>query len=162
MIKWILFIFMAFLLQTLFGNFGIPSNVPLALIYVFALKGISPESKAYAFSSRAEIRSALFGACVGLIDDILSGSIIGPGFLSKGIICFSVTVIFSDVVFRWTPFWGAVTLMIFTILDSVFITILRMIFTDININAGNLTVNILMQSLINLPFGIIFRPNRFT
>jgi rod shape-determining protein MreD len=109
-------------------------------------------------SSRPEAQSAVFGAIVGFIEDAVTGSVIGPAFLGKGLIGFSSVLIFTDIFFRWTPVLGGVVIITITILERLIAALLLIMFKDITINWTYTLSVILLQALINLPFGIIIRP----
>jgi cell shape-determining protein MreD len=160
--KWAFFIFLTFLIQTQLSIFHSPLNLSVVLVYFFSLKNLPRRHKADVyFGSRSEIKSTVFGAFVGLLEDILSGSIIGPNFFSKGLTGFLTTAAFTEIVFKWTPLLGAVTIVAFTLLDGVIVTGSRIIFTGININVLDALQTTLIQTVVSIPFGIIFKPGKF-
>lgn len=161
-VKWAFFIFLTFLIQTQLSIFHSPLNLTVVTVYFFSLKSLPrhPKTDVY-FGSKSELKSAVFGAFVGLLEDILSGSIIGPNFFSKGLTGFLTIVVFTEVVFKWTPLLGAITIIIFTILDGVIVTGSRIIFTNINISILDVLQTILIQTGVNIPFGIILKPSKF-
>lgn len=160
--KWIFIIFLTFLLQTQFSFFHNPLTFTIVLAYYFALKSLPRQSKAGEyFGSGAEIKSAAFGAFIGLLEDILSGSVIGPNFLSKGLIGFVGVVAFTEVVFKWTPLLGIITIVLFTALDGIIVAGMRFLFTSMHINAVAAAQIVFIQALVNIPFGIILKPKKF-
>jgi len=160
--KWAFFIFLTFLIQTQLSIFHRPLNPSIVLVYFFSLKSLPRSHKADVyFGSRSEIKSTVFGAFVGLLEDILSGSIIGPNFFSKGLTGFLTIVVFTEVVFKWTPLLGVITIVVFTILDGVMVAGSRIIFTSINISILDALQTILIQTVANIPFGIILKPSKF-
>ncbi len=161
-LKWAFFIFLVFLAQTQFSAFRIMINLTTVLVYYFGLKSLPRESKLGGyFGGKAEIKSTAFGSAVGLLEDIISGSIIGPNFFSKGLTGFVSVMAFTEVVFKWTPLLGVIIVIILTVLDGVVVTGLRVIFTNININIIDALQTIFIQAIVNIPFGIIFKPSRF-
>ncbi|MCL0050020.1 hypothetical protein M1M87_01260 [Thermodesulfovibrionales bacterium] len=104
------------------------------------------------------MKSTAFGAGVGLLEDIISGSIIGPGVFSKGLIGLFSVVVFTDVIFKWTPLIGVVIIIILTIADGSIIVGLRVFLDNININIFNVFQAIFIQTAFNMPFGIILKP----
>ncbi|MBI5212642.1 MAG: hypothetical protein HY957_04635 [Nitrospirae bacterium] len=160
--KWIFLIFMAFLLQTQFSFFRSPLTFTVVLAYYFALKSLPRQaySGGY-FGSGAEIKSAAFGAFIGLLEDILSGSVVGPNFFSKGLIGFISVVAFTEVVFKWTPVLGIITIVLFTALDGIIVAGMRFLFTAIHINVVAAAQIIFIQALVNIPAGIILKPKKF-
>ncbi|MCL4537869.1 MAG: hypothetical protein M1610_09795 [Nitrospirae bacterium] len=160
-LKWAIFIFLTFLVQTQLSIFNTSLNLAVVLAYSFALKSLPRSQEAGYFGSRAEIKSTVFGAGIGLLEDILAGSIIGPGFFSKGLIGFISVVAFTEVVFKWTPFLGVIAMIILTVIDGIIVTGLRFIFTNININMIDTLKTIFIHAIVNIPFGIIFKPSGF-
>jgi cell shape-determining protein MreD len=161
-IKWILFIFLVFLAQTQIALFNVPLNLTVVIVYAYGLKKLEKAKNDKYFgkysSMGLEIKSTAFGACVGLLEDIIAGGILGPAFLSKGIIGFLIIVIFTDIVFRWTPLIGILAIVAMTVLDNVIVTGLQVLFAGISINYFKVLQILFVQALMNIPFGIIFRP----
>lgn len=160
--KWTGLIFFTFLLQTQFPPFGKTLSLSTALVYLFGLRSLPSgfsvgRSDGY-YSGRAEVKSTAFGAGVGLLEDIISGSIIGPGVFSKGLIGLFSVVVFTDVIFKWTPLIGVVIIIILTIADGSIIVGLRVFLDNININIFNVFQAIFIQTAFNMPFGIILKP----
>lgn len=157
-LKWSLLAAVAFLMQTQFSSMHVPVNITVILVYSFGLKNLERVSTREYFGSKTEIQSTLFGATIGLIEDALLGSVIGPNLLGKGLIGFITPVIFADVVFRWTPFWGMMVAIAFTLLDGVIVIGSRAVFSDLNINFVQAFLNVLIQAVINIPFGMLLKP----
>jgi cell shape-determining protein MreD len=157
-LKWLLLAATAFLMQTQLSSMHISVNITVVLVYFFGLKNLERVSTREYFGSKAEIQSTLFGAITGLAEDAIMGSVIGPNLLSKGLIGFITPVIFADVVFRWTRFWGMMILITFTFLDGAIVIGSRAVFTDLNINVWSAFLNMLVQAVINVPFGMLLKP----
>lgn len=157
-------IFLTFLIQTQVSISGRHLNLSVVMVYFFGLKSLPRQCKFKMdpyFGSRAEIKSMVFGAFVGLIEDILAGSIIGPNFFSKGLIGFLTVLVFTEIVFKWTLFLGVITIVIFTLLDGIIVTGFRVIFASININIIDVLKTIAVQTIVSIPFGIILKPKKF-
>jgi hypothetical protein len=158
----VVFIFFCFLVQTQISFFGIPLNLTLAAVYIFGLKNLPRQTIGSGYMGIGpELKTTLLGASVGLAEDIISGSIIGPAFFSKGMIGLASVIIFNDVLFRWTPFWGGIVIAIFTVVDGAVITVMKMVFGSLHINPVNLLLHLLVQAAVNIPFGMIFKPKKF-
>ncbi|HEX8948034.1 MAG TPA: hypothetical protein VF790_03675 [Dissulfurispiraceae bacterium] len=157
-LKWMACVVFVFLLQTQFFFLRDFLNIPVLLAYYFGLRSLEVVSAREYSSSRAEIGSVLFGAAVGLVEDVLSGSIIGPGLLSKGFIGFMTPVIFTSLVFKWTPLWGGIITVLFTLMDGMILTGTRVLFTGIHVSGIGIFQILLIQALLNLPFGLVLRP----
>ncbi|GER93406.1 hypothetical protein A45J_1146 [hot springs metagenome] len=132
------------------------------MVYFFGLRSLSRHFRTdIYFGNRAEIKSMIFGALVGLVEDMLTGSIIGPNFFSKGLIGFLTVVIFTEVVFKWTLFLGVIILAFFTMLDEIIVAGFRVIFTGMNIDIIDVLKTTVMQIVVSIPFGIILKPKKF-
>jgi hypothetical protein len=156
-----LFTFLTFAVQTHFSLLGTPFNLSVALVYAFGLKSLSSRT-GVSPRETADLKSTLFGAAVGLLEDILAGSIVGPQFFSKGVTGFLTTLTFTDLVFRWTPVVGVITLIILTVLDGAIGMGLRVLFTNMGITGTTAVEAVGIQALIAIPFGIFLRPADFT
>src|SRR5271169_1438179 len=156
-LKWTLLVVLVFLLQTQFLFIKDFSNLTVILVYYFGLKSHERNTTRGLSGNKAELGSIAFGVMIGLIEDVMSGAIIGPGALSKGLLGLMTPVIFTDMVFKWTPLWGAVIVVVFTLLDGFVLIGSRILFTGIHVTAGTLFQIICVQSFINMPFGIMLR-----
>jgi hypothetical protein len=161
--KWIFFSFLTFSIQTQASSFlNISLNLTVVFVYFFALQNLPRQSNAIGYyGGTAEIKSAIFGAAIGLLEDMLSGSIIGAAFFSKGLIGFFSVVAFAGIFFKWTPLLGCIAIIIFTFLDGIIVTGFWMVFSNMDINVIDALKTIFIQSLINIPFGIILMPKNF-
>ncbi len=111
----------------------------------------------YIGMKRGEIPGMFFGALIGLIEDIISGILIGPNILSKGLIGYLSSSLYKKL-FIWTPLIGAINIFSLTFLDSSIVFILRSIFDKIPVNIGAAFFIIIVQSIINAPLGIFIKP----
>ena len=157
-LKWSAIIFITLFFQTQITLFTVHPNLTAALVYIYAITILRQPSVVSHMSSRPETQSAVFGAMVGFIEDAVTGAIIGPSLLGKGLIGFLSVLIFTDVFFRWTPVLGGIVILTMTIFERLITTLMLMMFKDITINWTYALSVILLQALINLPFGIIIRP----
>jgi len=164
-IKWIFFIFLIFLAQTQIAIFSLPLNLTVVIVYAFGVKSLEKaKTDKYLgkYSSMGlEIKSAAFGASIGLMEDIIGGGILGPAFLSKAIIGFLSIVIFTNIIFRWTPLIGIIVIAALTIFDNIVVTGLQILFAGISVSYFKVLQILFVQALINIPFGIIFRPTSY-
>ncbi len=157
-LKWILLAVLVFLLQTQSPFIRDFSNLTVILVYYFGLKSHQRNSDRDYSGSKAEFESVVFGVIIGLMEDVISGSIIGPGILSKGLLGLMTPVVFTDMIFKWTPLWGAVIVVIFTLLDGTVVVCSRMMFAGIHVTGASLFQVMCVQSVMNIPFGILLRP----
>jgi len=106
---------------------------------------------------RGEIPGMFFGALIGLIEDIITGGLLGPNILSKGLIGYLSSSLYRKL-FIWTPLVGAINIFSLTFLDSSIVFILRSIFDKIPVDIGAALFIIMVQSLVNAPLGIFIKP----
>lgn len=159
-IKWFIFIFFAFTLQSQISAFGYPLNFIILVVYAFVLHTVrKPTKKDEFMAGEWEIKGTVFGASIGILDDIITGSIVGPSCLSKGLVGFFSAVLFGNVFFKWTALLGIIVIFFLTIFDGLMQIVLRAIFSDIRISIYYVAQMILLQALINIPFGIFLKPS---
>lgn len=142
-------------LQVLVKNYFFQVNFALAIVYVFSIKTITERS---GFASvKPEAKSTLYGAAAGLMEDALSGAIIGPGVLSKGLAGYLACNAFSDLIFRWTPMWGALVIGLLTLFDGFMMVTMRNIFSELTLSGPGSFASVFYQALLNVPIGLIVR-----
>jgi len=159
-LKWFLLILLAFTMQTQITVFESPFNFIILIVYLFALQTYSRVKKDESQTSGVrEIKSTLFGASVGILDDLISGGLIGPSFLSKGLTGFFVAVLFGSVFFRWTPLLGVVVVFVITLFDGFVQFGIRLIFSEMQFELFNAFQAIILQALVNAPLGLLLKPS---
>src|SRR5512147_2878549 len=107
-------VMLAFLLQIKISILGVPPDLTAAVAYYFGITGGST-------------KGVLFGSLIGLIEDSVGGSILGPNLLGKGLVGFFSSFM-SGSPLRWTPLLGIVSLAILTLMDGSIILLSRAIF----------------------------------
>jgi len=110
----------------------------------------------YAGIHGGEHKGLFYGSLVGMIEDSLSGALLGPGLLSKGLAGYLAAVL-SGKLLVWTPFAGVVTLAALTIFDGFAVYLTRCLFHAKPSGIVAAAVAIMTQALLNLPFGIILK-----
>ena len=141
---WVLVTIIVFILQTNLSIFGFSLNLTVLVPLYVGLKR-SPE------------KGLLVGACIGLIEDSLSNTIIGPNILSKGTIGFLAPLL-SGRLFIWTPLFGMVVFFIMTLLDSIIIYGCREIFFLQPALFKHSMAKMGAQALLNAPVGYFIKP----
>ena len=141
---WAAILLFAFVLQGSISFFDISPNLTVILA-------------CYAGIKKREVNGMLIGSVIGLIEDSLSGAFLGPHLLSKGLIGYLSSLTYSRF-FIWTPLLGIITVSVLTFIDGLIIFASRSIFD--RMPAGFLVAlfMIVIQSLLNAPFGFILRP----
>ena len=144
-VLWAIIILLTVLVQGSVSFIHIKLNLTVILVCYIGMK-------------RGGIPGMFFGALIGLIEDIISGVLIGPNILSKGLIGYLSSSLYKKL-FIWTPLIGAINIFSLTFLDSSIVFILRSIFDKIPVNIGAALFIIIVQSIINAPLGIFIKPN---
>ncbi|MBF0328902.1 MAG: hypothetical protein HQL10_07065 [Nitrospirae bacterium] len=157
-LKWCLLAVGAFFIHTQFSSFSALFNPTVILVYYFGVESLSRISSKKFFPVGIELESAGFGALIGFFEDALTGSLIGPSLISKGLIGFATPFIYTEIVFRWTPAWAAALLALFTFFDSWAVAGARSMFGETIINNAQILKVVVFQCLVSLPFALIIKP----
>jgi rod shape-determining protein MreD len=139
----------------------------LATLFIFILQGsislfdITPNLTAalacYAGIKKREIKGMFLGSLIGVIEDSLSGAFLGPNLLSKGLVGYLSSFIYSRF-FVWTPLLGIISIFVLTLTDGFIVFMSRGIFDKMPANSGAAAFIIIFQSLLNAPLGIFLKP----
>lgn len=140
---WALIAFFTFGIQGSISLFDITPNFTVLLTCYAGIRGGAG-------------KGLLMGSIIGLIEDSLSGSILGPHLLSKGLIGYLSAFLHSRL-FLWTPVLGILTLIILTIADGFAVYTARSVFSTMPSGIGTAAFIIGMQSLFNAPFGVFLK-----
>jgi rod shape-determining protein MreD len=143
-ILFILIIFLAFILESRITVLGASPNLTAVIAYYFGLRN-------------GETKGMLFGMTLGIIGDGLSGGIIGPNMLGKGLVGYFSSFM-SGSFFRWTPFLGMIGISVLTALDSIVVFISKSLFSHVPTSIVNAVSITLISSIINSFIGIFLRP----
>ena len=96
---------------------------------------------------------------MGIVEDSLSGAFIGPNLLSKGLVGYMSSFLYQKF-FVWSPLLGTISVAMFTFADSLTVFFLRSIFDRMPVSAGAALLIIVVQSLLNAPFGLFLKPRK--
>ncbi|MFZ3123459.1 MAG: rod shape-determining protein MreD [Thermodesulfovibrionales bacterium] len=140
----LLIIFSAFLLESRISIFGAQPDLAAAIAYYFGLKN-------------GETKGMLFGSFIGLIGDSLSGGILGPNILGKGMVGF-LSAFMSGSFFRWTPVLGVIGISLLTALNGIIVFLSKTIFEHMPTSIPSAISIIFTAAIINSLFGIFMRP----
>jgi len=158
---WIFLAFFALLFQPKLALFDCSLNLTIVIVYAFGIKTASPQPAASGSGDAApEIASAAFGACVGLVEDILTGLIIGPNVLSKGLAGLAGSIVYREIFFGWSSVLGGVVLAVLTLLDGITVLAARQLFSGTTISGSVFVDVVVMQAIMNIPFGLVIRPGQ--
>lgn len=143
---WVTIVFLAMVVQASISFFDITPNLTAVLAF-------------YAGIKHGDMKGMLIGSFIGIIEDSLSGTILGPNLLSKGLVGYTSSFLYSRF-FMWTPLLGMISLSLFTFADSFMVFLLRSIFGRMPTGAGAAFMIILIQSLFNAPLGLLIKPKK--
>lgn len=143
-IFFILALLLALIIQSKVSIFGIPPAITVIASYYMGLrKGVK--------------KGILVGAFIGMIEDSLSGNVLGPHLLGKGTVGFSSSLL-SGSLFRWTPLLGVIGLFSLTLIDGLAVFITKTLFDIQFIPFSRLLTTILFQGVLNCLAGTFLRP----
>ncbi|HSW64807.1 MAG TPA: hypothetical protein VLH56_16085 [Dissulfurispiraceae bacterium] len=158
---WAMLTGLAFVVQAVASTVLIPLNLTVVLVVLFGRASAHHHTEQRGFSGvRAEFTAAGFGLSVGLFEDLISGALVGSGMLSKGLTGFLSAMIFSDVLFRWTPVFGAAAMIAFTGLDWLCLLGVRAFFATSPLLPGAMIQAVVLQAVLNAMIGMALRPGR--
>ena len=110
----------------------------------------------YAGIREKELKGLFFGSLIGIVEDSLSGTFLGPNLLSKGLVGYLAAFLYSKF-FVWNPVLGMLTVSLLTMTDSFIVYTARSIFDTMPSGIAAAAFIIAMQSLYNAPLGIFLK-----
>ena len=141
---WAAIIFLTLIIQGSVSLFDVTPNLTVVLA-------------CYAGIRKREVKGMFFGSLIGIIEDSLSGAFLGPNLLSKSLVGYLSSFIYSRF-FIWTPLLGIISISVLTLIDSSVVFMSRSIFNKMPVSIGAAVFVIAIQSLSNAPLGIFLRP----
>ncbi|HEC98301.1 MAG TPA: rod shape-determining protein MreD [Nitrospirae bacterium] len=141
---WAIIVAGVFLIQSVISIELIKLNLTLLLVYYFGLK-------------KGELQGVAVGISVGFLEDTLSGQLIGPGMLGKGLAGI-LPAYLSDGFFIWTPLLGMLAVFALTIVDETVVYTSLSIFSQRPAPLQDFIALTFVKALINAPFGWLIRP----
>ncbi|MEW6161842.1 MAG: rod shape-determining protein MreD [Nitrospirota bacterium] len=141
---WAVIILFTFIIQGRVSLFDVSPNFTSVLAY-------------YAGVRKGELGGIFLGSFIGVIEDSLSGTFLGPNLLSKGLVGYFSSFM-SGSFFRWTPFLGAIAISALTLIDDTLVFMSRSFFDKMPTSIQAAVFIGAVQSLINTPLGIFLRP----
>ncbi len=141
---WAAIIFCTLIIQGSISLFDITPNLTAVLACYAGVRG-------------KEIKGMFLGALIGIVEDSLSGAFLGPNLLSKGLIGYLSSFVYSRF-FVWTPLLGMISISVLTFIDGFIVFVSRSLFDKMPVGIGTAVFIIAMQSIANAPLGILLRP----
>jgi rod shape-determining protein MreD len=145
-IFWIAVTFFTFLIQGSISIFDITPNLTTVLA-------------CYAGIRKKEKKGMFMGSLIGLVEDNIASPFLGPNLLSKGLIGYFSSLVYSRF-FVWTPVLGMISISVLTLADGFVVLMSRSIFDKMPVNFWAAAFIVLIQSLLNAPFGIFLKPKK--
>ncbi len=143
---WAAAIFLAFVLQGSMSIFDVTPNLTAILAF-------------YAGIKKGEVKGMFTGSLIGILEDSLAGALLGPNLLSKGLIGYLASFMCSRF-FVWTPILGMISISVLTLIDGLVVFLSRSAFDQTPVSFSTAAFVIIVQSLLNAPFGIFLKPGR--
>lgn len=141
---WAAITFLTFIIQGSVSLFDVTPNLTVVLA-------------CYAGIRKREVKGMFFGSLIGIVEDSLSGAFLGPNLLSKGLVGYLSSFIYSRF-FIWTPLLGVISISVLTLMDSFIVFMSRSIFNKMPVSIGAAAFIIAIQALSNAPLGIFLKP----
>lgn len=130
--------------QTRASFFGVSPALTVAVVYYLGVR-------------HGTLKGILLGSVIGLMEDSLSGGLLGPNLLAKGLVGYSSSFI-SVSLFRWTPLLGMTGSFVLTVIDSIVVLLFKAVYeTAPAVFYGTIPI-ILFRGIINSIFGFFIKP----
>lgn len=141
---WAVILLVTFIIQGSISLFDVTPNLTVILV-------------CYAGMKNREVKGMVIGSLIGIVEDSLSGAFLGPHLLSKSVVGYLSSLMYSRF-FIWTPLLGIISISLLTVTDSFIVFTSRSIFDKMPVNIGAAAFKIVMQSILNAPFGLLLKP----
>lgn len=142
---WISIVLAAFVLQTTVSFLGVSPNITVLLAYYLGIR-------------HGEVRGMFAGMIIGIAEDSIALSLIGPHMLSKAAIGFLSSRLISGGFFRWTPLLGLFSIIAFTAIDNSLVFFSKTLFERLPADPSGAVYITIMQALLNAVAGIFIKP----
>jgi rod shape-determining protein MreD len=134
----------SFVLQTKIRIFGVPPELTVIVVYYIGVTG-------------GAAKGILLGSLIGIIEDSITGGIIGPNLLGEGMVGFFSSSIAGGL-FRWTPLLGLLIIFALTMLDGFVVFLSRMFYETLPTPPHRVFLTVVIQGLMNALAGIFIKP----
>ena len=134
----------AFVIHAQVSLWGVPPNLTIVVAYAAGIRA-------------GATKGLLLGAAIGVLEDSVSGNILGPNLMGKGMAGFFASFS-SGSLFRWTPLLGMLSLFSLTLMDGVTVWLSRTLFETSPALFSRGLFTVLMQAVMNIAIGIFIRP----
>lgn len=143
-VLWALAILFTFIIQGRLSFYDVTPNFTVVLAYFAGIR-------------EGAVKGLMIGFLIGALEDSLSGAILGPHLLSKGLVGYFSSFIAGSF-FRWTPLMGILGMSLLTVFDSTFTFMSRSFFDRMPVSLGAALFIIAIHPLFNAPLGLVLKP----
>lgn len=133
-----------FVLEAKLSVLGIRPNLTVLLVYYVGLR-------------HGPVKGLLFGVLIGILADSISGNILGPNMLGKGMVGY-LSSFMTGGLFNWTPLFGVIGVMVLTLGDGILAFSSLAAFSHMPTTLSNAAVILSVQAAINAVAGLYIRP----
>lgn len=144
-VAWLLIGFCAFLLLGRVSVLGVVPNLTVLLAYYSGIR--------YGAN-----KGLLAGLLIGFFEDSLSGGLVGPNMLSKGLVGYAAAFFIAGGLFRWTPLLGIISVSALTLAGNIVTVLSETLFNKMPGSVASIVFVSVMQALLNAPAGAFMRP----
>lgn len=139
------FIVLSFVIEAKVQIFGIRPAMTALLVYSIGLRN-------------GPLKGLAFGASIGIISDSLSGGMLGPNLLGKGMAGYLSATFTGILFFRWTPLVGILGVAAITFLDRAVSFVSISIFEQMPSGIPYALYVMLGQAGLNSIAGLFIKP----
>jgi rod shape-determining protein MreD len=143
-IIWVFIIILVFIIQGSVSLYYVTPNLTVVLAYYAGLK-------------MREVKGLFLGSFIGLMEDSLTGILLGSNLLSKGLVGYFASFLYNRF-FLWTPLLGIMSVFICTLADGLIVYITQSIFIKSPVALSTALLVISLQALLNAPLGLFIKP----
>lgn len=134
----------ALAVQAKVNIFSVSPNITVIVAYYLGIR-------------RGTTEGILFGSLIGIIEDSVGGTMLGPNLLAKGAVGF-LSAFVSGTLFRWTPFLGVLSVFFLTAGDGIMRFLSRSVFDVMPGSLSLVVTTTVVQGLLNAGAGIFIKP----
>lgn len=124
--------------------FGVSPALTVAVVYYIGVR-------------HGSLKGILLGSLVGLVEDSISGCLLGPNILAKGFVGYSASFV-SLSLFRWTPLLGMTGIFVLTIIDGIIVLLFKALYETAPAVFYGTIPAIFFRGLMNSIFGVFIKP----
>ncbi|HET6515631.1 MAG TPA: rod shape-determining protein MreD [Thermodesulfovibrionales bacterium] len=132
------------LLQTKVSFFGVAPMLTIIIVYYGAMRS-------------GTLKGVLLGSLIGIVEDSITGGILGPNLLGKGVAGYLSSLI-SGGIFRWTPLLGMLAVFTVTLTDGLLVFLSKALYENLPAPPLRAVLSITLQAVMNMTAGIFIKP----